>query len=245
MFIHSVLTLVVALAPSGAIAAGGMRSPLVTCLSAEEAAEGISFCSQNAEMVNKAIDCYEELDRTWKVTAGQLNKTLLGVQKRETSRQQGEMQFSKSDYATSVDKMSHLIATTEFNLARVHEYSKTMLDLIGAESDEESSSCYLENVAKLRRVEGDFRKMIEEAKVAKAKAENLGGTSGAREVAVGSDTMNKVLKSGPSRMPASSPPIAMVKGRSPRQSSDISGTEKSHENEILSAFKVRDQLNRP
>jgi hypothetical protein len=236
--------LLLILLPDCALAAEPARAPLVVCLSAEEAASRITYCSQNGEVVNKAIDCYEELDRTWKTTAGELSKSLLGVQKRSSTRQQGEMNFSKNDYATSVDKMSHLIATTEFDLARIHEYSKTMLDLIGAESDEESSSCYLENVARLRLVEDDFRKMIDEAKSARAKAESLGGTSGAREVAVASDNVNKMLRE-PGRLPASAAPIVAVKARSPRRVSDITGTERSRVKEILSAYKVRDQLTAP
>lgn len=199
----------------GAAAAAAAPQPLVQCQTAQQVSAQLSYCSDNVDAVNTALDCYDELDDAWKAIAGELNRSLLGNQERAASRQRGELQFSESDYATSVRKMDHLIATTKFNLERIRTYPEVMLNFIGAESLEDSSSCYKENVARLREVEKGFEKMIVEATAARDRADNLRLSAGGRRSGLQNDPA--LAMGGNAAQPGHD-------GRAEAGASDVTGT---------------------
>jgi hypothetical protein len=153
-------------------------APLFECASLSDVRQLLSYCSDNVDAVNSALECYDKIGEAWESTGAELRQTLLGVQARDHTRQQGELGFTESDYNTSVRKMNGLIETSEYNLSRVHTYSTVMLDYVGGGTPETSAKCYLENVDRLRAVENDIRRLIKEGTATRDQAMSLGGAAG-------------------------------------------------------------------
>ncbi len=211
----------------------------VDCEGLESLTEQVTSCSANSVAVESAMRCRDSLVRAWNEAPKDLNRVLSISQARDNSRQQAELAFSKTDYQKTIAKLENLIAVTERNTALVAEYPRTMLY-----DPDFQLNCYDDNFQQVQEIVWELDDKLEEGKATLAKAGSLRGISDGRELGVASDTINRVLASEPREI-ASAPPMAYVKGRSPSKRSDITGTERSREKEILTSFKIRDQLTGP
>jgi hypothetical protein len=232
-----ILFIAIPLAP--AHAAEKAKPFQLECESLESLAERITACSRNRYAVESARQCFDRLMQAWNDAPKELNRILSVSKARKNTKQDAELGLSKGDYEKTVAKMENLLAVTERNTQLIADYPRAMLN-----DPDFRVNCFTDRFDRIQEIVYELDDRLMEGERTLAAAAALKGISLTRQKIVGSDS------AGPKRLPTSLPsqvkasPV-MKSGKSAQRRSDITGTERSRQKEILTNFKLRDQLTSP
>lgn len=213
----------------------------IECESVSAVLAKVDSCSENTIAVESAQKCYDRIVKEWNEAPKDLKSVMSLAKPRENSRQEAEFVYTHGDYKKTITKLNNLLDVSERNSDLLTKYSTAMLRDYDIEEASGPIPCYADNFKKLEKIVWALDDRISEGVTALEAAEQLWGVALDRDGGIDGSQSNGVIHSAYASG-AGETIQPYVAGQSPRPSSDITGTRRAIQNEILSDFKIRDQL---